>query len=1102
MNREQAEKLLAALIFDDLDETSKTELTAYLQTDDELRYRLADLRMAVKLTDDAVNEGPDPVLGEQRLKQLKRLAKANKINIWTLPISRPLAVAAVLIFALLLIGLLMPSLSKTRRYDATTASKTRSLAQLLPADKDGDSIALAEVPAPPPASRPASRSPLAVTTAPAIRNSPVATQPDGDGVYNMAFTGPEGRVGDTGGMGGMGMGGRASDRKDNYATSAYGGGMRGRGNVDPAITSLGTGFEGLDTRFEGGTSVQIGKGSVSRQVAASDAPATSQPDLGSLRSLSPSEALRSLGRRSKSKEVQPPTETPTAPSGGVYAGVKILDQQAAASEERVREELGELRSSSPGGAPKAWPVETIRGPKVEVTELDVAKDAAGKSVAAESEPAMRLGRAASDKEIIYQSSRGNRAAEPPAKTDVVSIAGAAGNGAVVYDRQVPYGWKGEITPQQPAAPVPTPAPSEQMLDNISVTVAEPDPAASLARTPGESDIAYRTRVAQVRNQQAALRAQQQVARAQLGQETKPGVYLDADSLAAVNKKLDQLSEVAAAARSDQRVPLMGDVPLVGELFQKGVQPTANAEAPGQAIGEVTYPAPSVQVQDEQGKLDLRVVDSLAKVQNELNIAEGRLRGQTLAEDKAPLASSSHFKVVPVNPWVMTDQDALSTFALDVDTASYALCRRLIRGGYLPPIGAVRMEEFINAFDYAYPQRDDQPFTVYAEGTPSPFAPVGQDLTLLKVAVKARTVGRDQRRAANLVFVVDASASMGQADRLPLVQAAANQLVDKLAEADHVSLITCANDARLHLEAVPARQKDAIHETINAIQPAGPTNLLAGLKLAYAMARKNFVAGQTNEVVLCSDGVANVGQTEAEAMLQEVAQDRKQAITLTCVGVGYGAYNDAFLEALANQGDGRYVFLDSSEQAQQALVGQLAASLENVASDARIQVQFNPNRVRRYRLIGYENRDIEDKRFRDDTVDAGAVGSGQCSTALYELELTVPSSGEGQGDLGTVFVRYRNVENGQMEEISRPLADSIVRRRSVEEDPRFFLAAGAARFAEWLRQSEHAQNTALPDVQRVLDQVSAALPLDRDVQGLAALAHQAEGLPRAPEAATP
>jgi Ca-activated chloride channel family protein len=471
--------------------------------------------------------------------------------------------------------------------------------------------------------------------------------------------------------------------------------------------------------------------------------------------------------------------------------------------------------------------------------------------------------------------------------------------------------------------------------------------------------------------------------------------------------------------------------------------------------------------------------------------------QAAEEDASPLPAGARFTVVPVNPWVMTEKDAQSTFALDVDTASYALCRRYIRSGYLPPLGAVRMEEFVNAFDYAYPQRDDATFSVYADGAPAPFAGAGQDVTLLKIAVKARTVGRDQRRPAHLVFVVDTSASMGQPDRLPLVQSALSSLVDKLSEGDRISVITCAKDAALHLEAVPAQQKDTIRRKIEAIQPAGPTNLLAGLRLGYATARKTFVAGQINQVVLCSDGVANIGQTDANDVLREVAADRKQGITITCVGVGYGAYNDAFLEALADRGDGRYVFLDEGSEAREALVGHLAATLQTVAKDARIQVQFNPSRVRRYRLIGYENRDIEDKRFRDDTVEAGAVGSGQCATALYEVELAGTSDQDRSADIGTVFVRYRNADTSQIEEVSRPLSGSIVRKRSVQDDPRFFLAAGAARLAEWLRQSEHAGNTTLADVQRVLDQVSAALPLDRDIQDLAALAHQAQNLPRAP-----
>jgi len=446
---------------------------------------------------------------------------------------------------------------------------------------------------------------------------------------------------------------------------------------------------------------------------------------------------------------------------------------------------------------------------------------------------------------------------------------------------------------------------------------------------------------------------------------------------------------------------------------------------------------------------------------------------------------------------MAERDFLSTFALDVDTASYTLCRQYIRGGFLPPAGAVRMEEFVNYFNYQYPQRSNPTFKVHAEAAPSPFARREQNLTLLKIGVKARTIGRDQRKAAHLIFVVDASASMGQPDRLPLVQQALDLLVGRLSEVDRVTLITCANGARLHLETIPARERDRIRQAIYAIQPAGSTNLLAGLKLGYATARRSFAPKQINHVVLCSDGVANVGQTEADAVLEEVAADRKQGITITCVGVGYGSYNDIFLEALANRGDGSYVFLDSARQAQRVFVEQLAATLQTVARDARIQVDFNPQRVRRYRLIGYENRDIEDKRFRDDTIDAGEVGSGQCSTALYELELIGQPSADRQEDLGTVFVRYRNVETGQIEEISSRLSSAIVRRRTVAGAPRFFLAAGAARFAEMLRQSEHAQQGNLMDVLRVVEQVSLALPLDRDVRELVELIRKAENLPRSP-----
>ena len=285
------------------------------------------------------------------------------------------------------------------------------------------------------------------------------------------------------------------------------------------------------------------------------------------------------------------------------------------------------------------------------------------------------------------------------------------------------------------------------------------------------------------------------------------------------------------------------------------------------------------------------------------------------------------------------------------------------------------------------------------------------------------------------------------------------------------------------------------QAVNAIQPSGSTNLLAGLQLGYATSRTGYRAGQVNQVILCSDGVANVGATEAESVLEAVAEDRKQGIMLMCVGVGYGAYNDVLLEALANQGDGRYVFVDGPDQVDRVLVMPLASALQTVAKDARIQVKFNPDVVRRYRLIGYENRDIKDEQFRDDTVDAGEVGSGQCATALYEIELARHSA--ERGDLGTVFVRYQDTDTHQFEEIARPLSQTLIETRTVAQSPRFYLAASAARFAEWLRQSKHARATTLEQMRVIVDEISAALPLDQDIRELADLMRQAEGLPRAP-----
>ena len=461
------------------------------------------------------------------------------------------------------------------------------------------------------------------------------------------------------------------------------------------------------------------------------------------------------------------------------------------------------------------------------------------------------------------------------------------------------------------------------------------------------------------------------------------------------------------------------------------------------------------------------------------------------DDDSALPSAASFIAGPVNPWELTKHDRLSTFAMDVDTASYALGRSFIRRGYLPPPASVRMEEYINAFDYNYSDRAAGTFNIHAESAPSPFRPA---LTLMKIGVKGKVIGRDDRRPAHLVLVVDASGSMDLPDRMPLVQHALKQLVTQLDPRDRISLIAYGADARLMLETTPASDAPRIIEAIDAIQCGGSTNMLEGLRLGYQIAGRAYQPGITNQVILLSDGVANVGEVDAEALVRQVATFRHQGITFTAAGFGMGRYNDALLETLANRGDGQYVFIDSAAEARRVFGEELSARINIIARDAKIQVEFDPRLVRRYRLIGYENRAVADRDFRNDTIDAGEVGSGQSVTALYELELFDAALARSERPrIATVFVRYRDVATDQIQEIAR----SIEPPHAGTPSPRFMLAACAAQFAELMRGSEHATDGTFEQVQRKLDPVTYALPLDSQIKELLDLTRQANSLAPAP-----
>ncbi|MFH1730890.1 MAG: von Willebrand factor type A domain-containing protein [Planctomycetota bacterium] len=439
--------------------------------------------------------------------------------------------------------------------------------------------------------------------------------------------------------------------------------------------------------------------------------------------------------------------------------------------------------------------------------------------------------------------------------------------------------------------------------------------------------------------------------------------------------------------------------------------------------------------------------------------------------------------VRVNPFVLTKLDNKSTFALEADTGSYTVTRSYIRRGELPPKHVVRVEEFVNAFDYNYAGNMKNAFSIQTTCARSPFR---DELFQLKIGVKAKRVGRDGQRRNNIVICLDTSSSMGTPERLPLAQKASRMLVDNLAPADQVTVVTYGTQARLALDATPVKgNRKKINDAITSLQTSGSTNAAQGLAVAYLQAHKTFRSGDNNIVVIISDGIANVGPDDAMDILRNVKNDRRQGISLTSVGVGTGQYNDRLMEQLADNGDGRYVFIDTEAEAERVFVDEIA-KMQVVAKDAKIQVEFDPGVVRRYRLLGYENRDIADDKFRDDTVDAGEIGSGQSATALYELELL-----KAKGRIGVVRVRYKDIATGKIEEIESEIRAEDVLKRSEAPPPRHRLAACVAQFAEILRGSPYADVRSVEQVELVLAQVCAELPLDNRAAELLGLVRAAK-----------
>jgi Ca-activated chloride channel family protein len=342
----------------------------------------------------------------------------------------------------------------------------------------------------------------------------------------------------------------------------------------------------------------------------------------------------------------------------------------------------------------------------------------------------------------------------------------------------------------------------------------------------------------------------------------------------------------------------------------------------------------------------------------------------------------------VSPVHLAASDPVSTFSVDVDTGAYANSRRFLSQGQLPPADAVRSEELVNYFryDYPLPATRETPFSVTTDVAATPWNPATR---LLRIGLRGYDLPRSARPPANLVFLVDVSGSMGEADKLPLVKTALAGLADQLGPHDRVSIVVYAGAAGLVLPATGDRRE--IVAALDRLSAGGSTAGGAGLQLAYQVARDNFIEGGVNRILLATDGDFNVGVSDSKALIAMVEKERDAGVTLTTLGFGQGNYNEAMMEQVADHGNGNYAYIDSALEARKVLAEQMSSTLFTIAKDVKIQVEFNPAKVAQYRLLGYENRALREEDFNNDKVDAGDIGAGHQVTAIYEI---VPAGAKG------------------------------------------------------------------------------------------------------------
>lgn len=439
-------------------------------------------------------------------------------------------------------------------------------------------------------------------------------------------------------------------------------------------------------------------------------------------------------------------------------------------------------------------------------------------------------------------------------------------------------------------------------------------------------------------------------------------------------------------------------------------------------------------------------------------------------EPTPEPNTEDYAPIQENRFQPALQIPLSTFSIDVDAASYSNLRRFLNLGQMPPADAVRIEEMINYFDYDYPQpKGEHPFEVVTELSECPWQP---EHRLLHIGLQGKSVSTDNLPASNLVFLIDVSGSMSDANKLPLLQSAFKLLVDQLRQKDKVAIVVYAGAAGLVLSPTDGTDKQKIKEALDKLSAGGSTAGGAGIQLAYKTAREQFVKGGNNRVILATDGDFNVGASSDEEMVKLIEKERESGIFLTVLGFGMGNYKDSKMQQLADKGNGNHAYIDNMSEARKVLVSEFGGTLFTIAKDVKLQIEFNPAKVQAYRLIGYENRMLNKEDFNDDKKDAGELGSGHTVTALYEIipvgvkssfiatvddlkyqkpedekKVTIVPSNE----IVNIKLRYKQPEGSKSQLIEKPVLDKPL--KAGETTDNFQWSAAVAEFGMLLRKSE-------------------------------------------------